>query len=68
MNGPCKNCPDRTATCHDACEKYIKWRDKERAAKLAEREDRMHGAAVRKTIWNAVDQSRRGRGKKWTGS
>lgn len=22
MNAPCKNCPDRHVTCHDACGKY----------------------------------------------
>lgn len=68
MNGPCKGCPDRAATCHDTCEKYIQWRDKMRAANNANREDRKHEYTVRKTIWNAVEQSRRGRGKKWTNS
>lgn len=22
---PCKNCPDRTITCHGSCEKYKSW-------------------------------------------
>ena len=22
---PCKDCPDRSATCHATCEKYLTW-------------------------------------------
>ena len=68
MNGPCKGCQDRAASCHDTCETYREWHAKIRAAKLAEREDRKNGAVVRETVWKAVHLSRKGRGKKWTNS
>lgn len=26
MNGPCKDCPDREASCHGKCERYAAFR------------------------------------------
>ena len=26
MNGPCKDCPDREASCHGKCDKYAAYR------------------------------------------
>jgi hypothetical protein len=70
---PCRqadgsDCPDRQATCHDTCERYLEWqkrRREERAALI--REDAMrdaveglHAASIRRTRHG--HKRRRGRG------
>lgn len=40
MSPPCKDCPDRYPACHDACEKYQKFRSER--LKIYEENHRRH--------------------------
>ena len=40
-HAPCKDCPDRTVTCHSVCQKYEDWKI-ERAAMLDWQREQNH--------------------------
>lgn len=39
IKAPCKDCLDRTLSCHSSCQKYSDYREKLTAAKQAKRRD-----------------------------
>lgn len=59
---PCRqadgsDCPDRQATCHDTCERYLNWQQRRREERHAlimdncwrNRVEQMHAASIKKT-------------------
>ena len=66
-HSPCRrDCPDRQATCHDTCERYLEWKQyrmDEKSALVRENHmgkvvEDMHAASVRRSK-NGVDWKRR---------
>lgn len=41
MPGPCRNCEERTETCHATCERYLTWSTERRAALEKDYEQRL---------------------------
>ena len=59
MTGPCKDCKDRSVTCHSTCEKYLEFR------KMMEEEYKKRKAAydVGESKCISIQRSIRRRGK-----
>lgn len=62
MTAPCKDCPDRSPTCHGVCEKYKKFRAKREAANARYREQM---AAEETEITGKARRARKGRTRQW---
>ena len=43
---PCRDCGDRTSTCHDSCAAYIAWAEEKRAMNRAITVDKKMAAIV----------------------
>lgn len=41
MPGPCRNCEERTETCHATCERYLTWATERRAALEKDHDNRI---------------------------
>ena len=63
-NCPCKDCFDRTLTCHGVCLKYKEWKaDLEKQNEIRRTEEAKYAISDTKKQW-LRKQSRRNRGKK----
>lgn len=66
MKNPCRNCEERTETCHATCERYQTWSTERRAALDKDRESRItdryiHDLQIRLTKWKLRRKANRGR-------
>jgi len=64
MKCPCRDCNDRTVTCHSFCEKYKKWKTwrdglSAKAKKEKQRYDTMSEKGIRILYKEIVKRSRR---------
>ena len=62
-DNPCHNCPDRTATCHDDCEKHQLWKAERHAREEYIRREKHTRAQINSIHRNAVTVTRRGKRK-----
>ena len=59
---PCvRDCPGRTMTCHDTCEKYLAWREQSREERNALARDTAMGKAVEDLHAASIKRTKRGR-------
>ena len=53
MDAPCKDCPDRTVTCHSECDKYrayVAWRAEYRKKRAEERQSHSASMGMKKAM------------------
>lgn len=59
MVAPCKDCKDRTSTCHSKCLKYIDYVQKNEAYKAIVKEKKIPGSLLRSHKRDACEKQRR---------